>query len=147
MRCMGVNTINWEDSSSKHLCLDSDEEVISPSHESNCPEERSKAKEVENYQNTFALTRERLKLFFRAIISENQLSIYGAVSNLCEECKTCHVRTGRLVLGRTISPIVCAKCDENTKTHPSTNDPAQEEDLLQKYQERVEKLSTSKSCD
>ena len=29
-----------------------------------CPEERSQAKEVENYQYIFALTRERLKLFF-----------------------------------------------------------------------------------
>ena len=29
-----------------------------------CPEERSKAKVVENYPNIFALTRERLKLFF-----------------------------------------------------------------------------------
>ena len=29
-----------------------------------CLEERSKAMEVENYQYTFALTRERLKLFF-----------------------------------------------------------------------------------
>ena len=29
-----------------------------------CPEERSKAKVVENYQYTFALIRERLKLFF-----------------------------------------------------------------------------------
>ena len=35
-----------------------------PSHESICPEERSRAKEVENYQYTSALMRERLKLFF-----------------------------------------------------------------------------------
>ena len=35
---------------------------------------------------------------FRTIVSVNQLSIFGAVSDLCEEYKACHVRTGRLVL-------------------------------------------------
>ena len=48
----------------------------------------------------------RLKLFFAQLFllisSVNQLSIYGAVSDLCDECKSCHVRTGRLVFGRTI---------------------------------------------
>ena len=39
-----------------------------------------------------------IETVFRTIIPANQLSFYGAVSNLCEECKTCHVRTGRLVL-------------------------------------------------
>ena len=46
---------------------------------------------------------------FRTIISIHQLSIYGALSDSCDECKSCRVRTG------TIWPIVCAhKCDENT---------------------------------
>ena len=58
---------------------------------------------------------------------------------MCEECKTCHVRTGRLVLA--------GQCDllfvpSVMKTHtPLTDDPAQEEVLLQRYQERVERLS------
>ena len=43
-----------------------------------------------------------IETVFRTIISVNQLSIYGAVSDLCEEYKACHVRTGRLVFGRTI---------------------------------------------
>ena len=80
-----------------------------------------------------------IETVFRPTISVNQLSIFGAVSDLCEECKTCQARTGRPVSGRTIRPIVCAhKCDENTHTF---DDPAHEEDLLQKYQERVERLS------
>ena len=33
-----------------------------------------------------------IETVFRTIISVNQLSIYGAVSDLCEECKSCHVR-------------------------------------------------------
>ena len=39
-----------------------------------------------------------IQTVFRTIISVNQLSIYGAVSHLCEEYKACHVRTARLVL-------------------------------------------------
>ena len=77
---------------------------------------------------------------FRTIISVNQLSIYGAVSDLCEECKNCHVRTGRPVVAGQSSPLFVPGVME---THiPLTDDPAQEEeDLWQRYQERVEKLS------
>ena len=106
-----------------------------------CHEERSKAKVVENYQYTFALTRERLKLFFRTIISVNQPSIYGAVSNLCEECKACHVRTGRPVLAGQFDPLFVPTSSLMKTPTPSTDDPAQEEDLLQRYQERVERSS------
>ena len=38
----------------------------------------------------------------RTIISVNQLSIFGAVSELCEKNKSCHVRTERLCIGRTV---------------------------------------------
>ena len=38
-----------------------------------------------------------IETVFRTIISVNQLSIYGAVSNVCEEYSTCQ-RTGRLVV-------------------------------------------------
>ena len=46
----------------------------------------------------FCADGETVAAVFRAIISVNQLSIYGAVSDSCEECKTCHVRTGRPVV-------------------------------------------------
>ena len=55
------------------------------------PKECWRAKVEENYQYTAALVRKRLKLFFRTITSVNQLSIYRGVSDLCEECKACHV--------------------------------------------------------
>ena len=76
----------------------------------------------------------------RTIISVNQLSIYGAVSDMCEECDTCHDRTGRLVVAGQSNPLFVPSV---MKTHiPLTDDPAQqEEDLLQKYHERIEKLS------
>ena len=53
-----------------------------------CLEEYSRSKVVENYQYTSAHMRERLKLFFAQLFSVNQLSIYGAVSDLCDECKS-----------------------------------------------------------
>ena len=81
-----------------------------------------------------------IETVFRTIISVNQPSIYGAVSDLCEECKTCHVRTGRLVLAGQSDPLF-VPTSSLMKTHTLlTDDPAQE-DLLQKYQERVDKLS------
>ena len=104
------------------------------------PENCSKAKVVENYQYTSALMRERLKLFFRTIISVNQLSIYGAVSDLCEEYKPWHVRTERPVLVGQSDPLFVPTSSLIKTPTLLTDDPAQE-DLFQKYQERVDKLS------
>ena len=80
-----------------------------------------------------------IETVFRTIIHVNQLSIYGAVSDLCEECKSCHVRTGRPVLVGQSDPLFGPTSVMKTPT-PLTDDPAQE-DLLQKYHERVDKLS------
>ena len=68
-----------------------------------------------------------IETVFRTIISVNQLSIYGAL------------RTGRPVLVGQSDPLFVPTSVMKTPT-PSTDDPAQE-DLLQKYQERVNKLS------
>ena len=46
------------------------------------PEERSKAKEVENYQYTSVPMRARFETVFRTIISVNQLSIYTEQSQI-----------------------------------------------------------------
>ena len=101
------------------------------------PEECSKAKVVENNQAN--VDEGTIQTVFRTIISVNQLSIYGAVSDLCEEYKSCHVRTGRLVLVGQSDPLFVPTSVMKTHT-PLTDDPAQE-DLLQRYQERVERPS------
>ena len=80
-----------------------------------------------------------MKTVFRTTIFFNQLSIYGAVSDLCDECKSCHVRTGRPVSVGQSDPSFVPTSVMKTPT-PSTDDPSQE-DLLQKYRERVERLS------
>ena len=77
---------------------------------------------------------------FRTIISVNQLSIYGAVSDLCQEYGTCQARTVRPVLARQSDPSSePAKLKITTPTL-SIEIPAQD-NLLQKYKERVERLS------
>ena len=82
-----------------------------------------------------------IETVFRTIISVNQLSIYGAVSDLCEEYKSCDVRSGRPVLVGQSDPLfVPTRTLMKTPSPPLIDDPAQE-DLLQKYQERVDKLS------
>ena len=103
-----------------------------------CLEERSEAKEVENYQYTSALMGKTIETVFRTIISVNQLRIYRAVSDLCEEYKICKARAVRLALAGQSDPLL-ASLLMKTPT-PSIDDPAQD-DLLQKYQERVERLS------
>ena len=69
------------------------------------PRKCSKAEEVGNYQYTSALMGKRLKTVFRTIISVHQLSIHGAVSDLWEEYKACHVRTVRLVMAGQTDPL------------------------------------------
>ena len=77
---------------------------------------------------------------FRTIISVNQLSIYGAVSDLCEEYSACQTRTERPVLAGQSDPLFEPAILLMTTPTPSTEVSAQE-DLLQKYKERVERLS------
>ena len=94
----------------------------------------------------FCADGETIETVFRTTISVNQLSIYGAVSDLCDECKSCHVRTGRPILVGQSDPLFVPTSSLTKPPTPSTDDPAQE-DLLQKYQERVERLSQQNRCD
>ena len=88
----------------------------------------------------FCAVGDTIETVFRTIISFNQLSIYGAVSDLCEENSTCQTRTGRPVLARQSDPLFEPAKLLITTPAPSTEVPAQE-NLLQKYKERVEMLS------
>ena len=77
---------------------------------------------------------------FSTIISVNQLSIFGAVSDLCEEFSTCQARTGRPVLAGQSDTLFEPAILLTTTPTPSIEVPAQEI-LLHKYKERVERLS------
>ena len=86
---------------------------------------------------------ETIETILRTIISVNQLSLYGAVAELCEECNTCYDRTGRPVVAGQSNLLFVPSV---MKTHILlTDDHAQKEDLLQRYPERIVKLSQQDS--
>ena len=72
----------------------------------------------------FCADGDTIETVFRTIVSVNQLSIYGAVSDLCDECKSCHVRTGRLVLVGQSEPLF-VPTSVMKKSIPLTVDPSQ----------------------
>ena len=80
-----------------------------------------------------------IETVFRTIVCVDQLSMYGEVADMCEELDSSHDRTGRLVLAGQSDPLFVPTSVMKTLT-TSTDDPAQEY-LLQKFQERVERLS------
>ena len=57
---------------------------------------------MENCRYTSLQIIQQLKQFFRIIISANQLSLYGAVANMCEECESLHdrLRQPDMVMGQ-----------------------------------------------
>ena len=80
-----------------------------------------------------------IETIFRIIISANQLSLYGAIAEICEEYETLHQSSSSFV-PNVIKTEVLLDCD----------DPAKKDILLQQYGERSEKLSqqdkSSKFC-
>ena len=46
-----------------------------------------------------------IETVFRTIISFNQLSLYGAVAEMCDEYRICQARTGRPVLAEQSDPL------------------------------------------
>ena len=104
-----------------------------------CPEVNSKAKDVENCGYTLQPTRKRLRLF-RIFVCANQLSLYGAVAEICEEYETLDDRSGRPVMGgQSSSSLVLSVI--KTEVPLDCDDPAYQKFLLQQYGERIKSLS------
>ena len=83
---------------------------------------------------------EMSETFFRIMVSANQLSLYGAIAEMCEEYETLHERTGRpVVMGQSSSSLVLNVI--KTEVLLDCDDPANKDLLLQQYGERIEKLS------
>ena len=108
------------------------------SHESIVQKECLKAKAVENCQSTIVPTKKRLQLFFRTITSVNQLSLYGTVAEMCKEYESYHA--GRPAVGEQSSSSFVPHV-VNTNVPLNNADPIHKELLLQRYGERIEKLS------
>ena len=64
----------------------------------------------------FADDLETIETSFRIIVSANQLSLYGAVAEMCEEYESFHDRTGEIRCERTIEFLTLAKCDQDRST-------------------------------
>ena len=78
-----------------------------------------------------------IETVFRTITSVNQLSLYGAVAERCEEYESYHA--GRpVVRGQSSSSFVPSVIKTNM---PLNDDHAHKDFLLQRYRERIEKLS------
>ena len=89
---------------------------------------------------------ETIETVFRTIISVHQFSIYGAVSDLCDECRACQARRVRPVMVGQSDPLFEPASLSMTTPTPSTQVPAQE-DLLQKYKKTSGKALTTERCD
>ena len=73
---------------------------------------------------------ETIETVFRIIVSANQLSLYGAVAEICEEYETFHERTGQpVVMGQSSSSFVPSVI--KTEVPLDSDDPANQDLLLQ----------------
>ena len=128
----GTESLNWWWSNSEKADTQSSEPRV------HCLEERSKAKEVENYRYTSVPMGIRLKLFFAQLFLLIS-SVSTEQSQMCEEYSTCQTWMGRPVLAGQSDPLFAPANLLIMTPRPSTENPAQE-DLLQKYKERVESV-------
>ena len=88
----------------------------------------------------FAADQKTIETIFRIIVSANQLSLYGAIAEMCQEYETLHERTERpVVMGQSSSSLVRSVI--KTEVSLDSDDPAYQNFLLQQYEERIEKLS------
>ena len=93
-----------------------------------------------NYQYTSALMRERLKLFFAPVFLLISSVSTSSLRFCVRKYSACQTRTERPVLAGQSDPLFEPAKFLMTTPTPSIEIPAQE-DLLQKYEERVERLS------
>ena len=95
----------------------------------------------------FAADQETIETVFRIIFSANQLSLYGAVANICEESESHHDRSGQpdKVMGQSI-----VLSEIKTEVPLENDDPVYQNFLLQRYEERIKSPSqtdrVSKFC-
>ena len=93
----------------------------------------------------FCADGDTIETVFRTIISGNQFSNYGAVSDLCDEYRTCQGRTGRRVLAEQSDPLFAPADLLITTPTPSTEIRAQES--IAEAQRPSGKSSTTRSID
>ena len=63
----------------------------------------------------YCAIQDTITTIFRTITSVNQLSLYGAVAEMCEEYGSFHDRTGETRCGRTVEFTIRAKRDQDKR--------------------------------
>ena len=115
--------------------------------ESGCPifrattplsEDKLKSKGHGKLSIHFAADQETIENVFRIIVFANQLSLYGAVANICEEYESLHDRSGQpdVLVGQSI-----VLSEIKAEVSLDNDNPAYQNLLLQQYEERIERLS------
>ena len=86
-----------------------------------------------------AADQETIETIFRIIVSANQLRLYGAVANMCEECESLHDRSRQpdMVMGQSI-----VLSEIKTEVPLDCDDPTNLDLQLQRYEERIKKSFT-----
>ena len=86
----------------------------------------------------FAADQETIETIFRIIVSANQLSLYGAVANICEEFEAHQDRSGEpdVLMGQSI-----VFSEIKTEVPLQNENPSHRQILWQQYMERIESLS------
>ena len=89
---------------------------------------------------TIETSLETIETIFRIIVSAYQLSLYGAIAEMCEEYETLHERSGQpVVVGQSSASLVLSVI--KTEVPLDCDDLANKDLLLQQYGERIEELS------
>ena len=89
----------------------------------------------------FVADQATIDTMFRTIVFANQLSLYGAAANMCEEYESCHDRKGGPVVKGQSSPSFVPRVIK-TNVLVDNDDRVHKDLLLQRYGERIEKSST-----
>ena len=137
---------SWKEYSPQGLCDNLAEKMWLEFAKSGCPIFRAttplsrgqlKRKGHGKLSIHFAVVQETIETIFRMIVSANQLSLYGAVAEMCEEYESLHERTERPVLMGQSIVLSAIK----TEISLENDDPVYQNFLFHQYKERIEKLS------
>ena len=125
----------------KGCCWNSQKVIVQFSAlRAHCPEVRLRSKGHGKLSIHYAADLDTIETIFRIVVSANQLSLYGAIAEICEEYETLHERTGRPVMMEQSSSSLALSVIK-TVLPLDCDDPANQDLLLQQYGERIEKLS------
>ena len=94
----------------------------------------------------YCAKRETIKTVFRTITSVNQLSLYGAVAEMCEDYEIFHDKTVQPVVGGQSSSSFVPSVIK-TEVPLDCDDRAHKDLLLQQYGERIEKYITTRQIE